>query len=529
MNKKDKKRAEKKKAAKKTAVTSTRRKKAEDKIYPPLDVREVDGPRLPVNLPNPEDLPTREQLANIMPDVSPGMADLIEAIRTGRYDPQKHLQAVIDKNKKMAEAREVEKEIYRSIKDTPAEPWTGSSTPWKPLMWLQADTWDDFNLFPELPAMKHDGTCNFDEWKEHTVRCPGTRFFYANKTLPVSYHLPTHLHRKAEGKVFFDGSVTMPVLFEQTGEDEDYRQKVWMGLTPMEMLTQKKGIDMAKGRVVVGGLGLGWFLKEVAAKPEVREIVVVDRVPELLEWLKPILCEKFPDVARKVKEWLPGNVYEYMMWDMRMRGFGTVQWDLQGGTQYLLDIWPAFGDADYDKNFVVFEQNLGKEQLWGWGRGASYGGEVPEINPHERLPYERAYMRKSPCTGCPFSRTGDPTKDGHADPMALIGQAQGPFLLPCHQEPSYFEERQGEIYKKAQCAGAATYRSNLGIGDLFPKSFHILPEDHDKVFSKPAELLAYYEKITLDEAQERLKERTPEQLLRQELAKNEVRVYGYKS
>lgn len=520
MNKKDKKRAEKKKVYKKRQTAGERKAAADEKNHP------VELPER--RLPSPEELPTREELAKILPDASPGLADLIEAVRTGRYDPNEHLQRVINRNKLRAAEREKEKEIYLQIKDTPAAPWKGKDSTWGPVMWFAANTWENYNLFPDLPPMKHDGTCSYSEWTEHTIRCQGTKFFYANKTLPLSYSLATHLHRKAEGRVFFDGPVVMPVLFEQTGQEEDFRQKVWMGLTPMEMLTQKTGIDMAKGRVVVGGLGLGWFLKEIAAKPEVTEIVVVDKVPELLEWLRPVLCEKYPAVARKVKEWLPGDVYEYMMWDMRTRGFGTPQWDLLGGTQYLLDIWPALGDCDYDSRFVVFEQNLGKDQLWGWGRGATYGGEVPKIDPKKRLPYERAYMRKSPCTGCPFSRTGHPEKDGHVDPMALIGQTRGPFLLPCHQEPRYEEERQGEIYQKAQCAGAATYRSNIGISDLFPASFHILPEDHDKVFSNPAELLAYYENITIAEAQARLRERTPEQLMRAELAKQEVRVYGYK-
>lgn len=487
-------------------------------------------------LPVADDLPSREELcgattqgrAIIFPaDFPEALKQLAAAIQSGDYDPQAHVQAVIERNQQAAERRRLEKELYDRLRTYPADPWRGKDTEFADVLWLRADTWEEFNLFPDLPPMPHDGAMlSVDEWRTHTVHVPGTQFYYANKTLPLSYSLSTAVSQQRQGKVFFDGPVVMPVLFEQLGPEEDFRQEVWMGLTPMEMITQKAGIDRARGRCVVGGLGLGWFLKEIAAKPEVREIVVVEKSQELLDFMRPVLEAKFPDVARKVTDWLPGDVYSYIGWEMRLKGFPRPGWDFQNDTCYLLDIWPAFGDADYDHQYVALENALG-HRVWGWGRWATHGGKPTHIDPHQRLPFERAYIRKSPCTGCPFSRTGCPSPTA-VDPLRLVGQAEGPFLLPCHQEPQYEEERQGRIYEKAQCAGAAIYRANRGIGGLFPKSFHILDANADKVFTTPAELVAAYKKIPLAEAEAILAEHPPEELLQRELARNQVRVYGAK-
>ncbi len=501
MNQKDKKRAEKKKQRKKVGTKLDARKKAEDKLHP---------------LPDAKDLPTREQLAGLESTV---MADMVEAIRTGKYNPQKHIEEVMARHRKRAQYREAEIILYEMVKDTPATPWKGKDTPFEELMWFQASTWSDFKLF-DVPPMPHDGP--LVDVSKYAVKCPGTNFVYANKTLPLSYSLSTAVHRKKQGRVFFDGPITTPVLFEQKGPEEDFRQVVWMGLTPMEMITQKKGIDMASGKVVVGGLGLGWFLSEIAAKPEVEEIIVVDRLGPLIEWLRPVLEEKFPAIAKKVKQWIAADVYEYMAWDT----FGK-----KSKTKYLLDIWPTFGDVDYDHKFVQFESMLTEDRLWGWGRGATFNGEPAALDPHQKLPYPRAYVRKNPCSGCPFSKTGDPTKGGTKDPvnpLRLIGQARGPFMLPCHEEPNYMAERQGTTYQLAQCAGGAIYRSNTGIADMFPAAFHILPEDKDKVYGTPAELYAGYTGCSATEADGVLKATPPEVLLQAEMDRQEVRVYGYK-
>jgi hypothetical protein len=111
------------------------------------------------------------------------------------------------------------------------------------------------------------------------------------------------------------------------------------------------------------------------------------------------------------------------------------------------------------------------------------------------------------------------------DPLALIGQAIGPFALPCHSDSEY-DGKKSDLTTISQCAGAAIYRSNLGIAWKFPAAFHILKEDKVHVFASAAELLAKFREITVEEAEALLKKTTPDMLLAQEFSKSEVRLVG---
>ncbi len=50
-----------------------------------------------------------------------------------------------------------------------------------------------------------------------------------------------------------------PPLFDTS--DRVQLGAIWMSLTPMEMMTQRSGVQAARGTVVIGGLGLGWLLR----------------------------------------------------------------------------------------------------------------------------------------------------------------------------------------------------------------------------------------------------------------------------
>ncbi len=469
------------------------------------------------------DLPTRESLSRgevravpLPHDVPESLRAVVEAIRSGRWNPEKQLRRAFARQAELRRRRQEEEATYTALKDTPAEPFRGKDQEFREVLWLRADSWPAYQLF-DSPPFLHDGqVMHPTEWAEYTVRCPGTNFYYANKTLPLSYSLQVAVRKGTEGRVFFDGPVVMPVLFEQLGPEEDFRQEVWMGLTPMEMMTQKAGIDRARGRCVVGGLGLGWFLSEIAAKPEVREIVVVERNPELLEWVAPRLEAKFPEVKAKVRRWVAGDAYDYVAKDLVRENFVSdrKRWAAESDTCYLLDIWPAFGDADHDMMFARLEAALG-DRVWGWGRHAA---KIPD----------RAFARKKPCAECPFARDNRAGKHLYT-PERIVAQAHGPFVLPCHSEPGYKMagfDNAAEIAECGQCAGAAVFRSNVGVAGRMPKEIHVLPADPAAVFATPAELYASYYGITTAEAEAVLRETPVAELLRRELENANNRVIG---
>lgn len=128
--------------------------------------------------------------------------------------------------------------------------------------------------------------------------------------------------------------------------------------------------------------------------------------------------------------------------------------------------------------------------------------------------------RHKPCRECPFSRSIAPGFTGGADPAVYVGQALGPFLLPCHKDPRFAEERHSP--ELVQCAGAAIYRANIGAADRLPGAMLRCPPDPAAVFTSPAELLAHHRQVALEDAEAELQRTPPGVLLERELARSGV-------
>lgn len=131
---------------------------------------------------------------------------------------------------------------------------------------------------------------------------------------------------------------------------------------------------------------------------------------------------------------------------------------------------------------------------------------------------------QAPCNGCPFSRTVTPGALGGSSPETFIGQAFGPFLLPCHKTHTRDmyktdEEFRTQAAHKSQCAGAAIFRANMGLSALMPEGIHKLPQDMDAVFSNPVEFYVHHKRTTVFDAVSQLLRRTPRDLLAEQLAR----------
>lgn len=99
---------------------------------------------------------------------------------------------------------------------------------------------------------------------------------------------------------------------------------------------------------------------------------------------------------------------------------------------------------------------------------------------------------KKPCKGCPFGRINDNEKPnpGGSHPSVYLGQARGPFWLPCHNDRNY-DAKDSDPAVVKQCAGAAIFRANCNTESDNP-SLLKLSEDRELVFSDEAEFFAYY-------------------------------------
>jgi hypothetical protein len=128
----------------------------------------------------------------------------------------------------------------------------------------------------------------------------------------------------------------------------------------------------------------------------------------------------------------------------------------------------------------------------------------------------------APCKNCPFSPNTAPGYLGGSQPEVYIGQAFGPFRLPCHlhyrSDAPDWKEQTMEV---SQCAGAAIFRANVGVTAYLPDELHKLPPSGD-AFKSAIHFLAHHRGISLEEAQAALRDTPPHELLRRELSKTGV-------
>lgn len=95
---------------------------------------------------------------------------------------------------------------------------------------------------------------------------------------------------------------------------------IWMRLTPLEIEASYFAIKMAKGKVGVVGLGLGYVVEEMAKKPEVEEIIVYEISKEVIDLyynnfpknnkIKVICGDAFKAESRKF-DFFYADIYEY--------------------------------------------------------------------------------------------------------------------------------------------------------------------------------------------------------------------------
>lgn len=127
---------------------------------------------------------------------------------------------------------------------------------------------------------------------------------------------------------------------------------------------------------------------------------------------------------------------------------------------------------------------------------------------------------KKPCASCPFRRINDlgTDKPGGSEPDVYLGQARGPFWLPCHKDKNY-KDKASDPAKVQQCAGAAIFRSNCKGPYKLPEQLLSLPEDHENVFSSEAEFYAHYSGASVEACEEMLDKDLLDTFLKIELSK----------
>ncbi len=84
---------------------------------------------------------------------------------------------------------------------------------------------------------------------------------------------------------YYSKEVKYPVL--------KHNKDVWMSITPNEIATMQNSIDEANGKVLVVGLGLGYYPYMISLKNDVKEIIIVEKDKDVIEIFKKNILPQF--------------------------------------------------------------------------------------------------------------------------------------------------------------------------------------------------------------------------------------------
>ena len=117
---------------------------------------------------------------------------------------------------------------------------------------------------------------------------------------------------------FFDTEFSFPTVFENGVE--------WMAIKPNEIETMKRPIEMASGRVVTFGLGLGYFAYMASIKDSVSSVTVIERSEDVISLFKSEILPHFShpekikiiqsDAFEYAKNQMSSEAYDYAFVDL---------------------------------------------------------------------------------------------------------------------------------------------------------------------------------------------------------------------
>lgn len=215
---------------------------------------------------------------------------------------------------------------------------------WMPELNIIGASFKPTLLWDTKPALPQPNSMKPGEF----IDSPTGQFRYINSKLSKGNVLRTWYGSKL-GTVMFNDDIVTPVLFEKDRwSSHQYRTEPWMGVTPAEIISLRGGIRIAKGRVVIAGLGLGYQLIEVSKKKQVNEIVLIEISQELVDWLLPVISP----LIHKPLEVMVGDAEKIIP---------TLTADVA-----LIDIFDSYGNNKYEVDRIRYESKK-IPKVWGWG------------------------------------------------------------------------------------------------------------------------------------------------------------------
>ena len=238
-----------------------------------------------------------------------------------------------------------EREYAQKLIAKGGEPWDENKTKFKKQLVIDGNTFKPRQRFNTKPV-DIDLISKNPSFKSHSIS-PNKTMCYRN-TLWKSGAKVDLWQGNRRGHVYFTTDVIIPTLCKIYDNKPD---NVWMSYTPAEILSMRRGISMASGKIVVGGLGLGYFLESVTKKKTVTEIVVVEKSQDLLDWYGNSIIEELRSTTGKTITVICDDAIEHL------GKHGT-------DTKYLYDIWDSFPVCLTLKECKAINE---VDNFWGWG------------------------------------------------------------------------------------------------------------------------------------------------------------------
>lgn len=241
-----------------------------------------------------------------------------------------------------AQKQQIVEEYQRRMRS--CVPWSPAMT-WTPELNLIGETFKTIDVFPELAP----SDAPVDELNPaERADSPNREFRYCIRLHRAGRQLMTWYGDRT-GSVIFDSDVRIPAIYQcLPGQPGVWNQAPWMSLTPAEILTLREGTLLAKGRVVIGGLGLGHQLIEVSKRLQVKEIVLVELSQELVDFYLP----RIRPLIKKRLTVLVGDAFKIIP---------TLSADVA-----LLDMFPAYGGNEPATRELA-RRSPKIKKVWGWG------------------------------------------------------------------------------------------------------------------------------------------------------------------
>ena len=199
----------------------------------------------------------------------------------------------------------------------------------------------------DLPVTVGTSKLEYFDMAHKTDMERGWGFLAPPRVLP--HYSPVFMSVNARGRILgrvsVDGDIRIPRLTHPRC------QYPWMSYTFSEVLSLRPGVRAAKGNVLIGGLGMGWMVREVMRKKGVGNVTIVERCPHIAAFFGVPFIHEFGPRVRVVVD----DAFDYAERQGHM--FDRI----------LMDIWHDYGNQDDPKWRKLVDKFEGtKTKLWQW-------------------------------------------------------------------------------------------------------------------------------------------------------------------